>query len=267
MFEILAKNFPHLKNDLAQAGMEIKPSDFIKKTVISTIIFTVALLVVGMLVLSKLEVNLAILAILIPVIGIMIFGLFINSPKSKIKKRINEVEKEIIYAGRFLMIELSSGMPLFDALVNVSKAFKYIGKHFKEIIDKAEIGEPLDTALNDIIEKTPSENFRKLLWQIMNALRTGADVSTALESVVEQISREQLVKINTYNKKLNTYVVLYLLLGVIVPSLGIAMLSLLSTFMGFGLGMGSLIGILVFISLLQFLFLSIIHNSRAGVVI
>jgi len=267
MFESLAKKFPHLKNDLSQAGMEVKPNEFLKKTVISTITFTVALLIVSFLVLSKLEANLTILAILIPIIGFIMFGLFMNSPKAKIKKKVNEVEKEIIYAGRFLMIELSSGMPLFDALVNVSKAFKYVGKHFKEVIDRAEVGKPLDAALNDIIEKTPSENFRKLLWQIMNALRTGADISVALDSVVEQISREQLVKINTYNKKLNTYVVLYLLLGVIVPSLGIAMLSLLSTFMGFGLGMGGLIGVLVFITLLQFMFLSIIHNSRAGVVV
>lgn len=267
LIDVIAKRFPNLKNDLAQAGINIKVKDFIKKAIISTIFVIVALFVVGILVLSKLEASLVILFILMPVIGFFIFGFMINSPKAKIKRKVNDVEREIVFAGRFLLIELSSGLPLFDALLNVAKSFKYIGKYFKDIIDRAEIGKPLDVAINDVIETTPSENFRKLLWQLMNALRTGADVSVALNSVVDQISREQIIKINAYNKKLNMYVVLYLLLAIIVPSLGIAMLSLLSTFLGFGLSFGSLMGILVFIAILQFLFVSMINNSRAGVIV
>jgi len=267
MFESLAKKFPHLKNDLAQAGIKISSKDYIKKAVISTIFVTVTLLIVGFLVLSKLEANLIFLLIIAPFILFFLFGMFINAPKAKIKKKVNEIEREIVYAGRFLMIELSSGMPLYDAIINVTKSFKYVGKYFKDIIDKAEIGKPLDVAINEVIEASPSESFRKLLWQVMNALKTGSEISIALESVVEQISREQVIKINTYNKKLNTYVVMYLLLGIIVPSLGIAMGSLLSTFMGFSLNFGSLIGILFVIAFLQLMFLSVIHKSRAGVVI
>ena len=267
MFEIIAKRFPHLKNDLAQAGMNVDSKEYIKKAVIFSIIVTFVLLFVGFLVLSKLEANLIILLFLFPVLIFIIFGMFINSPRTKIKKKVNEIEREIVYAGRFLMIELGSDMPLYDAIINISKSFRYVGKYFKDIIDKAEIGKPLDVAINEVIESSPSESFRKLLWQVMNSLKTGADISVALGSVVEQISKEQVIKINTYNKKLNTFVVMYLLLGIIVPSLGIAMGSLLSTFMGFSLDFKSLIGVLIGILFLQIMFLSIIHKSRAGVVI
>ena len=267
MLDAIVSKFPHLKNDLAQAGMNINAKDFVKKAIISTIFVVIALFIIGFLVFSKLENSLATLFVIVPIIGFFMFGLIINSPKTKIKKKVNEVEREIVYAGRFLLIELSSGLPLFDALVNVSKSFKHIGKYFEEIVNKAEVGKPLDVAINEIMETTPSENFRKLLWQIVNALKTGADISVALNSVVDQISREQIIKINAYNKKLNMYVVLYLLLAIIVPSLGIAMLSLLSTFMGFGLNLGSLIGIGIFVGILQFVFLSMIRNSRSGVIV
>lgn len=267
MLEVIAKKFPHLKNELLQAGIKVSVTDFIKKVVISTIFIVAALFIIGLLLFYKLGFSILLLIILTIVIAFFVFNLLLNIPKAKIKRKVNDIEKEIVYAGRFLLIELSSGLPLFDALVNVSNSFKYIGKHFREIIDRVEVGKSIDVAINEVIELTPSENFRKLLWQIMNALRTGADISNALNSVVDQISREQVIQITSYNKKLNMYVVFYLLLAIIVPSLGIAMLSLLSTFLGFTLTFGMLIGIAIFIAILQFLFLSIIKNSRVGVVI
>ena len=58
----------------------------------------------------------------------------------------------------------------------------------------------MDTAINEVIEITPSANFRKMMWQISNSLRTGADVSIALESIIEQISKEQLIEFKTYER-------------------------------------------------------------------
>ena len=102
------------------------------------------------------------------------------------------------------------------------------------------------------------------MWQIMNSLRTGADVSVALESMVEQITKEQLIEMKTYEKKLNPMVMFYLMMAVILPSLGITMLSLLSTFLGINLGVGALIGIALFLVFIQFMFLNMIKSSRPG---
>jgi len=204
------------------------------------------------------------LIFILPVFFI-VFSILIRTPKSKIRGKINDVDREVVYAGRFLLIELSAGVPLYDSMLNVSRNFKYIGKNFKDIIDRIEVGKPMDVALAEVMEITPSDNFRKLSWQIMSAMQTGGDISVAISQIVEQISREQMINLKQYNKKLNPLVMFYLMIAVIVPSLGIAMLSLLSTFLGFTLSFGSLMGIAVFVGVIQLLFLTMVKASRPGI--
>ena len=96
-------------------------------------------------------------------------------------------------------------------------------------------------------------------------MKTGGDVARALEGITEQISKEQLIRIKEYGKKLNPLVLFYLLIAVIMPSLGIAILSLMSTFTGLTLSLANLIAISFVIGLLQFVFLSLITSLRKGV--
>ncbi|MFH1209849.1 MAG: type II secretion system F family protein [archaeon] len=264
MYEVIAQRIPGLKNDLIQAGIKTKPEEFVKKTLLSTVIVTLTLLLCGLMILLKLKKSLAFLILIIPLFFI-VFSILIRSPKSKIRGKINDVDREIVYAGRFLLIELSAGIPLYDAMINVSKNFKYIGKSFKDIIDRVEIGKPIDVALAEVVEITPSDNFRKLSWQIMSSMQTGGDISVAISQIVEQISREQMINLKQYNKRLNPLVMFYLMIAVIIPSLGIAMLSLLSTFLGFTLSFGSLIGIAVFVAITQLFFLTMVKASRPGI--
>ena len=264
MYEFIVKRFPGLKNDLVQAGMKIKVEDFVKKTIMSTILVTFTLFICVFLIFLKLKIDLTLLILFIHLIFV-IFILLMRIPKVKIKGKINDVDREIVYAGRFLLIELTAGVPLYNAMVNVSKNFKYIGKSFKEIIDRVEVGIPMDQALAEVMEITPSDNFRKLSWQIMSAMQTGGDVSVAVAQIVDQISKEQMINLKQYNKRLNPLVMFYLMIAVIIPSLGIAMLSLLSTFLGFTLSFGSLIGIAVFIGVIQFFFLTMVRVSRPGI--
>src|SRR3989338_2955086 len=198
----IAQSFPTLKLDLQQAGMNIEPYQFVQKCLKMGVMAGLVLTIVAGLVLAKSNPKLLPLAIIIfPVVTFGIFIFTINSPKSKTAKRVKEIDKEVVFAGRFLLIELSAGVPLFDALSNVAKSYHGIGKYFQEIIYRVEVGKPIDVAINEVMEITPSDNFRKIVWQIMNSLRTGADVSHALESIVEQISREQIIDVKNYGKK------------------------------------------------------------------
>lgn len=263
MFRYIAQKFPNLKLYLEQAQIKKRPDEYIKKVFILDSIVTIALGISLTLFLLKAEKSLLFLFILIPLF-LILFYVFIHSPKIKAKKRVTDIDSEIVYAGRFLLVELSAGVPLFNALINVSQAYPKIGEHIQDIIKRVEVGTPLDTAITEVIELTPSPNFRKLMWQIMNSLRTGADVSVALESIVEQISQEQVIEFKTYEKRLNPMVMFYLMIAVILPSLGITMMSLLSTFLGIQLSFGALIGIAIFLGFVQFMFLNMIKNSRPG---
>ena len=263
MFQYLASKFPNLNLYLEQAQIKKKAEDYIKNTITLSIIFTVAIAVSLALVLIKSQKSLILLLLLLP-LPVVLFYFFLSTPKIKSRKRVNDIDSEVVYAGRYLLVELSAGVPLFNALVNVSQSYPKIGRHIQDIIKRVEVGKPLDTAIDEVIEITPSANFRKMMWQVMNSLRTGADVSQALESITEQISKEQLIEFKSYERKLNPMVMFYLMIAVILPSLGITMLSLLSTFLGIRLSFGALIGVAIFLAFIQFMFLNIIRSSRPG---
>lgn len=270
----LARSFPDLRTLLAQANMKITPENFISACLKKSAMVTLGLNIALTLMLLKFEKSLIFLAISVPVVFFILFFYFMNTPKTIIKTKINEIDREIIYAGRFLLVELSAGVPLFEAMRNASKSYKYIGKHFNEILERLEIGMPIDRAIDEVLEITPADNFRKIMWQINNSLKTGGDVTIALKAIIEQISKEQMIAIQNYAKKLNPLIMFYLIMAVIFPSLGIAMLALLGGFIGniklefvktevpF---VGTLFLIMLFIVFLQFMFLSLIRSSRPGV--
>lgn len=265
MFKEISIAIPNLNVNLKQAGIKLSPEKFIKKIIITDVIVSINVNIALLLVFLRLKIGIGWLILLFPLTLLVMFFFLVNSPKAGVKKRINNIDKEIVYATRFLLVELSAGIPLFDAIRTVAAHFKSIGPSFQEIVDRVEVGKPIDQSIAEVIEITPSTNFRKVLWQITNSLRTGADVSQALSSITEQISKEQLIRIKDYGRKLNPLVMFFLMIAVIAPSLGITMLALLSTFLGFSLTLGSLIGIGVLIGLIQFMFLSVINNSRPGI--
>ena len=136
------------------------------------------------------------------------------------------------------------------------------------------MGIPIEKAIDEVVEVTPSDNFRKILWQINNSLKSGGDVTIALKSILEQIAKEQIIAVQNYAKKLNPLIMFYLMSAVIFPSLGITMIALLGGFLG-GIELkfimseppfvGTLFLILLLIIFLQFAFLSVIKSSRPGV--
>ncbi len=263
--EVVAKRFTYLKHNLAQAGIALKAEEFVKRKLKEASIVAVTLTLSLIFIMVKINAGFWLIPIGFLFFYIAAFLFLINTPKAIANKKIREIDMEITYAGRFLLIELSAGVPLFDAIKNVSMNFEYIGKHFKEILQRVEFGKPIEQALNEVMEITPSDNFRKVLFSIVNSLKTGADVSIALNSVIEQISREKLIKIKEYGKKLNPVVMFYLIIAVIAPSLGVAVLTLLSSFLGLTFSLGSLLGISFAVGILQLIFISVIDTLRRGV--
>ena len=265
IFQRIAKTFPGLKMKLKQAGMEDKAEDFIKKTFISAFYMTTGLVVALFLVLAKLDVLKGVLFFIVPIVFFVMFFYMIRLPDVKISKKEKEIGKEIVFAGRFIIIELESGVPLYNAMINVSKNYEIIGRYFKEITDKVDFGTSMEDALNEAVEFIPSNDFRKILWQIINSIRTGSNVAKSLYSAMEQITKDQITEVNKYGKKLNPLAMFYMIIAVILPSLGITMLIILSSFIQFELSLTILIALAGFLGFVQFMFIAMVKFSRPAI--
>jgi flagellar protein FlaJ len=239
-----------------------KPEDFVKKTFISSFYMTTGIVIIAGAVLAKLKVVLGVLYIVFPILFFGMFFYFLKLPDVKIGRREREIARELLFVTRHLIIELESGVPLYNAMVNIAKNYPTMGKYFKEITNKVDMGTPLEDAINESIELTPSANFRKILWQIINSLKTGAEVTASLGAVIDQIAKEQLIEVQGYGKKLNPLAMFYMILAVIVPTLGTTMLIVFASFLSIELSLSVLMIIVCLLGFFQFIFWAVVRSSR-----
>ncbi len=196
---------------------------------------------------------------------VLAFMFFFNAPQVYIRRREREMDKEVLFAGRYILVKMESGVPFVTALTDASKSYGVSSKYFKEIVDDINTGTPIEQALDKAVEYSASKKFKVILWQVANALKTGIDVTGSLKSVLDEITKEQLVEIQKYGKKLNSLAMFYMVVGVVMPSLGMAMFIILSSFINIKMGLASLSAVVVLLAFMQFMFLSMFKSIRPNV--
>ncbi|MBS3137108.1 type II secretion system F family protein [Candidatus Woesearchaeota archaeon] len=260
--------FPHLKAELHMANMMIKPEAFIKKALGLSFFVAMTMLIFGFFMLSVFKASLFLLLPIFIFFFAIFFFFFINSPKTAIRKRQRELDKEVIFAGRFLLVKLYSGTPLVNALMDASKSYGVAQSYFKEMVDDINLGTPVEQAIENGMKYSPSEKFRKILFQINNALKIGVDVTKSLENTLDELTAEQFVEIQKYGKKLNSLALFYMLMAVVIPSLGVAMFVVIGSLVGFFTAENSkqvFIGVIAFLIIIQMVFISIFKTARLSV--
>ena len=112
---------------------------------------------------------------------------------------------------------------------------------------------------------SPSEKFGKILFHVNNSLRLGIDVAPPLNAVLEEITREQEIEIKRYGKKLNTLVIFYMLGAIVIPSIGMTIFIVLSSFINFSITASHFLAALFFIIIIELLFISLFKSIRPTV--
>jgi len=265
MYEFITKRLPGLQAKLIMADLQVTPEQFVSKVFKISFMYSAMANFGAVLFVMKSNAAFTLVAAAFPISFFLLFAYFLKLPEMKIIKRKKNIDSEIISAGRFLLIGLASGVPLFQAIKSVSKNFRHTGKLFKKIVDKVELGTPMEQAVEASIEESPSENFRKVMRQLLTSLQTGSDPSKSLRAAVDQIVGEQMIELQKYSKKLNPLAMFYMMIAVIVPSLGVSMLIVFSSLLNLQLELWALLIVAAFIGFLQFMFLSVIKSSRPGV--
>ncbi len=263
----IGSKHPDLEGGLRKEGIKESVYDFIKRMLILSVIFTVAIGGVSFVVLFKLLHNpltAAILAALVAgAVFTSVFRTFLNFPTAKGKSSSKSVERDILFAARDLIIALRSGMPLFNAITSVSSGYGEASKEFLKIVERVQLGTPLEDAIDDIVSTTKSQSFRKIMLQASVSIRVGADVTSALQSVIDQLTQERVIELRRYGQRLNAIAMFYMLFGIILPSMGIAVLTILTTFIPiFAVNVTILEVVVVGLIFLQVVFLQMIRSSR-----
>lgn len=260
----LSSKNPSLKKNLARAEINKTAEQFMIETLMQSVIFTTVISILLFMFLQKMD--LLILVFPASFIFFMItFNSLMGSPGAKIKKLEKDIDREILFAGRFLLIKIHSGRPLLNALIEATTSYGVSSKYFRKIVSEIETGTSIEQAIEKEMNSTPSEKFQKILFQINNALKLGIDITGPLSMILDEISDQQKLEIMKYGKKLNSIVMFYMLAAIVVPSLGITMLVVVLGLISIPIDTPVFIAGIVFLIIIQFVFLTIFKGIRPTV--
>jgi len=254
-----------LKKKLRIAGINKSLKQFLSQTLRNSIMIGLTMGVLSFFIIQKKGMSLIFIPLTVIVFFFLSYILLLKSVDAKISKRAKKIDKDVLFAGRFLLIKINSGKPLINSLIEASQSYGVANTYFREIVRDIELGTPLEDALEKARDNCPSKKMKRVLFQINNALRIGIDVSQNLESVIDEISNEQLIEIKRYGKKLNSLTLFYMLFAVVVPSLGMTMFIVVAGLVALNIGPTTFFVFIFFLLLIELIFLSLFKSIRPNV--
>ncbi|MEM7816922.1 MAG: type II secretion system F family protein, partial [Candidatus Aenigmatarchaeota archaeon] len=200
------------------------------------------------------------------VFSLFVFSYLMRYPKFVAIRRIKKLEKDLLNALQHILIEIKSGVPLFNAMIGVTEGYGEVSEEFKIIVKEINAGIAEIKALERASLRNPSLHFRRSLWQITNAMKAGSDVASALEAIVDTLTQEQIIAIRRYGQELSPFTLMYMLIAVIMPTLGITFLIILSSFAGLKIPEFLFPLIILVLAMFQYFYMGIIKTKRPALV-
>jgi len=271
----ISKAFPYLDMQLKQANMGISAIEYCSVMLFTSIFYLIIIaLILPMLLRNFLFNSHNIVGIQVPeylMLGVTISVIiatiiFFNTsmyPGVLVKKKIRKIERNLTYALRTMLMEIKSGVSLFDAMNMVAIGnYGELSKEFKKAVDEINIGAPQEDVLQKLTENNPSPHLRKAIWQIVNGMRAGGDINEVLGETVESLNREQKIEITRYGSSLRVLSLVYLMMGVIIPALGLTFLIVLGSFPKVKMEEINFWILLAVVTIGQFMLMGVIKSKR-----
>jgi len=194
---------------------------------------------------------------------LMFFILHLIYPSILVKKIAAKESKDLLFALREIMIDVEGGVPLFNAMKNVSQAdYGYVSREFGWAVSQIESGVAERDALRELAVRTESEYMKRSLWQIVNTLESGAGVAGSLASLVQSVENYIYRDIKNYSSTLNFLMLIYLLGAAVLPSLSVTALVILSVFSGLGVTFDLIVTLTLISAIFQIVLIGYMRSTR-----
>ncbi len=263
---LLRRFFPNLKLKLIQAGIEKDEVEYIAEALMIASFFFAFSLLALFFVLLIFENNGYSWALLTAfLLSIVVFFQKMFSPNLKAVFRVRNLDRNLSAALQSIHVQINSGITLFEVLVNISRAdYGEISKELKKTVKEINSGKPEIKALEDLAERNPSKFFRRAIWQIINGMRGGADISAVIEETNRALTEEQIIQIQNYGSRLTPLAMFYMLIAVILPALSVTFLVIFLSFVNISAeaARGVFYGAYFVFLFLQIMFIGMVSSRR-----
>lgn len=265
--------FPELKEDLKKSKIKTSVQEYISTSILTTfIVFLIEIplfsFAFGILFKSFLFSFITGFTTAV-LLSLGIFFLFTKYPKTVIMERSKKIDSTLPFAALYLST-------IAGTKLSLQKIFRIFGKFSKygEITEEVEMinrdietfGFDAHTALERAVDRSPSKNFKDLLWGILSTSTSGGSVTSYLRERSKGLMEDYRRKLTEFSKKMMMLSEVYLT-AIILGTIFFVILS--AIFSGIGGGARSIILmqtllIFVFLPLTSFLFIILVKASTPG---
>ncbi len=269
--EIIKPFFPYLELDLKQSQADVNPHEYLAMCITATtffffFIFILALITTFVIAIENFVVISSVVAIILSLFAFIQQTIY---PKLVAARRIKDIDRNLLPALRTLLIHINSGIPLFDTILAIAKEnFGEVSIEFRRIVRKVNSGFSAVDAIEESASNNPSGYYRRALWQLANGMKAGSDTTVVMQEVINNLSKEQLIQIESYGSQLSPLAMFYMIMAVIIPALAMTMLIILSSFLSLEptLIKFAFYGIYGVVLLFQIMFLGLIKTRRPNLI-
>ncbi|MBL7100748.1 MAG: type II secretion system F family protein [Nanoarchaeota archaeon] len=264
--------FPFLGLNLREANMKERSGDYLAMCMFASLIFFVfiSLILTVMLFAFRMDNAVIIGPIISLVFSIFVFVQQVLYPRMFSRKKIKSLEQNLLPALQNILVQLNSGVPIFNILTNIAGGdYGELSKEFDRAVRDINAGRNQIDALEELAANNPSTLFRRAIWQLVNGMKAGADMSVVMSEIIDALGEQQLIQIQNYGSQLSPLAMFYMLAAVIVPSLSVTFIIILSSFIALPSTITKMIfwGLLIFVIFVQIMFLGIIKSRRPNLLV
>jgi flagellar protein FlaJ len=271
--DFMAPFFPNLKGDLKKAKFKMSTQEYLSGGIfLSFLVFIIELpllsFVFGLLFQNFLFGFLTSITMSFFLLSILFLS-YANYPKAIIKQRASGIDRHLPFASRYLATIASSKMPLAKTFEVFSKFGEYgdLSNEFNQIQNEISIfGMDSNTALERAIERTPSKEFKEVLYGILSVNRSGGDLSIYLKEKSKSLFADYTRRLYEFSHQLTIYIEIYLTAIVLGAVFFVILTSILAGISGAGSNIISLQFFLIFLflPLIATVFIFLIRSAAPG---
>ncbi len=264
----LLKYFPNLEINLIQGHVDITPIDYLSIVIFSTLFWfglttTVMFGTIVAATPAELVENLYLVFLVSGSVTSLAFFYLVAYPLVRARHRTRTLERDLLFALRHALIEVRSGVTLFNTMASIARGgYGVVSEEFSKIVKQVNAGVSQQEALERVAFENPSIQLRQIIWQLSNSLKAGADIAVTLESLVKEFEEEQLIIIRKYGREMNPWTMMYMMMGIILPSLGITFFIVIGAFAGSAVGNDVFYIIIIMVVFFHVFFLSFMKTKR-----
>ena len=166
-------------------------------------------------------------------IGIITTAIYKSYPQIKERQRQDEISKQLPYALRQISIELQAGIGLFDAMQTVANSnYGKLSEEFKITLEEIHYGRNYNEAFDNLTRRNNTPIMKKTVNQIKRTLNSGGNLSKTLNSLASENNENMKIKYMEYSEKLNSIMLIYMFVAVLIPVILFIMIIAATTVAG-----------------------------------